>query len=92
MSKEFDINEFDITAKIGPMSNIASTQAWPMYSYDRPAYILWNAIAKSLHSKGWSEIAIKDWLQSKEARWALDGELGEALEALGATWAEKHVR
>jgi predicted transcriptional regulator len=90
MSKEFDINEFDITAKIGPTSH--RNASWPMHSFERPSWLLWNAIAKNLHSKGWADNAIKEWLQSKETRWALDGELGEALEALGAAWADKNVR
>jgi predicted transcriptional regulator len=83
--------EIDITGKIGPMFERVERE-WPMYSYERPAWILWDAIANNLHSRGWTEHAIKDWLQSKATRWALDGELGDALRALGDEWAEKHVR
>jgi hypothetical protein len=85
-------NDIDITVKIGPMDCHQFKAEWPMYSYGRPATILWNAIANRLHSKGWSEAQIKEWLQSKETRWALDGELGDALGAIGAAWVDKNVR
>ena len=83
--------QIDITGKIGELFPSASPAEWPMYSYSRPAYILWNAIANALHKKGWSEQEIKDWLQSKETRWALDGELGEQLTKLGQEYAKNHV-
>lgn len=69
----------DITGKIGPLYDTASGAEWPMYSYDTPAYTVWNAVANELHRKGWSEEEIKEWLQSKLSRWAMDGALGEAL-------------
>jgi hypothetical protein len=78
----------DITDKIGSLYNgTKELPEWPMYSFDRPAYYLWNAIANGLHQRGWTEEQIKDWLQSKSARWALDGSLGESIEQLGAEFA-----
>jgi hypothetical protein len=61
---------------------------WPMLSFDRAAYMLWNAIAGRLHRAGWSDSQIKEWLQSRESRFALEGELGEAIHQLGETYAE----
>lgn len=77
----------DITYKIGAVYRLKDPK-WPMYSYDRPAYMLWNAIANGLHDKGWSEEEIKTWLQSKATRWALDGSLGEDVEKLGREYAK----
>lgn len=71
----------DYTALIGPLN---SDKEWPMYSYERPAYMFWNAIANTLRTRGWSDEEIKEWLQSKEPRWMLDGELGETIEAVAA--------
>ena len=78
----------DITDRIG---QIGSNAEWPMYSHDRAAYMLWNAIANGLAAKGWTEEQIKDWLQSKSARWALDGDLGDAISKLGTEYANTIV-
>ncbi len=79
----------DITSKIGPLFNSDQKPAeWPMYSYERPAYMLWNAIANGLKARKWTEKQIRDWLQSKHPRWALDCELGTALEKIGADFAK----
>ena len=86
--------QIDISGKIGP-SSIPHEQTpieWPMYSFDRPAYMLWGAIANGLKSRGWTEKQIKDWLQSKHPRWALDCELGEALEKAGAEFAKTCIK
>lgn len=69
---------FDWTVRMGPQSPLAQPEI-PMYSYERPAWIVWNAIAKTLHERGWSEPQIVEWLQSKQPRWALDSDLGDAL-------------
>ena len=74
---------YDCTLHIGPLESDAP---WAMYSYDRPSTILWNAIAGSLYRAGWSDEAIKDWLQSKGPRYALDGDLGELLKVIGVTF------
>jgi hypothetical protein len=79
---------YDISGKIGE-AGWATVAEWPMYSYSRPGNILWNAIAGALHARGWSDKKIKDWLQAKDARWALDGELGELITSVGKAYAEK---
>lgn len=83
--------ELDISATIGPLYPIHSADnppEWPMYSFDRPATILWNEIANRLMERGWSEKRIKEWLQSKDTRWALDGSLGDALRDLARSYAD----
>jgi hypothetical protein len=80
---------YDCTGEIGPFSSDA---AWPMFSYERPAYIVWNAIAAALHARGWSDDEIKGWLQSKNARWALDGYLGDILIQIGTHYAVEMIR
>lgn len=83
--------KIDITAKIGPMFgpvDFGGDPEWPMYSFARPAYIVWNAIANQLYERGWTENEIQEWLQSKAARWALDGDLGTKLEFLGRDFAK----
>jgi hypothetical protein len=62
---------------------------WPMFSFERPATILWDAIANGLHKRGWSEAEIKEWMQSKDPRWALDGSLGDAVYKLGLAYAKQ---
>ena len=57
------------------------TPEWPMYSYSRPAYLLWNAIARELFAAGWTEARIKDWLQSKSTRRAQDIRQGRRVTA-----------
>ena len=61
----------------------------PMYSFEQPAYIVWNSITRALMARGWSEDQVKEWLQSKEARWALDGSLGAAIERAAKQYARK---
>jgi hypothetical protein len=78
----------DITDKIGPLWQPPQPREWPMYSYDRPSYMLWNSIANTLHERGWTETEIKQWLQSKSTRWALDGSLGDAIEKLGRDYGK----
>ena len=34
--------KLDITGKIGPLFLDKQLSEWPMYSYNRPAYLLWN--------------------------------------------------
>jgi predicted transcriptional regulator len=80
--------DYDCTDKIG---QLGSDCEWPMYSYERPAYILWNAIAQNLHRRGWTDKQIKEWLQSKNTRWALDGDLGAIIQELGDQWATDNV-
>lgn len=81
-------DSYDCTAFIGPLHQSTAQPEWPMYSYDRPSYMIWNAIAKALNAKGWTDAQIKDWLQSKNPRWALDGQFGDTLEAVAALFAD----
>lgn len=90
MTKRLD--DFDITAKIGelfPIHSETNPPEWPMYSFARPSRILWNALGKGLAAKGWTDKKIKEWLASKDTRWALDDDLGAALVKLGTDWADK---
>ena len=85
----------DITAKIGELFPIHTAERppeWPMYSFDRPSRILWNAIARRLIDAGWTEDQIKEWLQSRMTRWALDFSLGEAIARIGAEYAESMLK
>ncbi len=75
----------DYNSLIGPLN---SDTAWPMYSFERPAYAFWNGLATALHQRGWSDEEIREWLQSKEPRYLLnEGTVPEALEAMGALMA-----
>jgi len=71
----------DITCKIGPLFEHKESEI-PMYSYDRPAYLFWNGVAKGLKKSGATNKEIQWWLQSKCARWMLDG-MGEEVEKFG---------
>ena len=75
----------DYTGKfcdLNPLSN-----EWPMYSFDRAAYSFWNGFANGLKDKGFRDDQIKDWLQSKLARWLLDAD-SEKIENLGYEMAK----
>jgi hypothetical protein len=77
---------YDCTGHIGQL--FKSDCEWPMYSFDRPSYIFWNAVAKTFHGAGWSDDQIREWLQSKDPRYALDGSLHEAIEAVAEDFAK----
>jgi hypothetical protein len=72
----------DITSDIGPLHQ-SGAPAIPMYSFDRPATILWQAVYDGMRAGGCTHEQATEWLQSKGPRWMLDGTLGEQLEALG---------
>lgn len=81
--------EHDISGRIGPLYGIVVPDAEvKMYSYERPAWQLWNAIYNGLRLQGWSDKDAVEWLQSKSPRWALDNELGDAIEKLGLEFAK----
>lgn len=44
-------------------------------------------IARGLHRRGWTDEEIKAWLQSKNPRWALDGELGDLITSIGEIYS-----
>ena len=72
----------DITGDIGPLYP-SGAPAIPMYSFDRPSTILWQAAYDGMRAEGCTHEQATEWLQSKGPRWMLDGMLGEQLEALG---------
>jgi hypothetical protein len=80
---------YDCTGKIGPLFNYNLQPEWPMYSFNHPSHIVWNAIAGKFHEAGWSDNRIKDWLQSKDPRWALGRDLGDMLTAAAEAYATK---
>ena len=63
-------DERDFTGRVGELA---------MYSYDRPSYMVWDAVMKGLMDQGYSQTAAEAWLKSKAARWALDGAFGDIL-------------
>jgi len=82
-------DKIDITDKIA--GNSGNTE-WPMCSYDRPAYLFWNGIANGLKKNGATIKEIQWWLQSKCARWTLDG-MGNEIEKLGeAVGSEQNIK
>ena len=72
----------DITAAIGPLYPNAETTI-PMYSFDRPATILWQGVYDAMRADGCTHEQAVEWLQSKGPRRMLDGNLGEQLQELG---------
>jgi hypothetical protein len=82
---------YDCTGLIGQLGEDAMCE-WPMSSFDAPAYTVWNAIAATFNRAGWSDDQIRDWLQSKQARWAMDMDLGDVLRAAGEAYARKILR
>lgn len=80
MPKHFPPDSDDLSLKVGPLDRIGRTRKWPMYSYERPADIVWGALIQVLYEeKGWSQRHIRWWLTSRHCRWALDGSLGDGL-------------
>ena len=74
-------NRIDITGEIGPLVDLGPPEI-PMYSYRFPSDYFWNGIANGLKKKRFTENQIKDWLQSKQARWTIDKYCNE-IEELG---------
>jgi hypothetical protein len=73
----------DYTASFRPMFESHDKAAIPMYSFSRPAYMFWSAFMNGLIAGGMSEKDAKDYLCSKNTRWALDNDLGDQIERLG---------
>jgi hypothetical protein len=82
----------DITADIGPLYVRSEPAKIPMFSYERPAYLLWQAVFEGLQEGGWSEQQAIEWLQSKAPRFELDGALGDDLQQLGRKVAVQMTR
>ena len=77
------LENFDITEEV---------QRWGMYSYERPAYTLWNEVGRELFKQGWAMEEIKALLRSKYPRWGLDGNLGSRLDAIAQEWAQSILK
>jgi len=59
----------DITGEIGPINDKSK---YPMYSYERPAYIFWQGAYEGMIKLGKTHNEAITILQSKAARWLLD--------------------
>jgi len=64
---------------------------WYMYSYERPADMVWNAIGQKMADMGFTVEQIKFWMQSKDPRHALDGSLGDLLKEVATDWVTKNI-
>ena len=75
----------DIAARLCnlPLVPQAGEDAIPMYSFARPARMLWQTVFERLIERGWSEEDAIAFLQSKGARHALDGVAGQMIEGVG---------
>ena len=56
--------------------------AIPMYSYDRVSAMFWSAFMNGMMAAGATEQQATEYLCSKSTRWALDNDLGDAVEKL----------
>lgn len=81
---EIAVSDLDITGEIG---GLHSDCKWTMYSYERPAFVFWNGVAKGLAEKGATIEEIQWWLQSKNARWLLDG-MSDEIEKMGEKYGK----
>jgi len=90
-SNHGSLEPYDCTGKIGQLFPREQPAEWPMYSFDRPSMIVWNAIAANLNKRGWSDKRIREYLASVHTRYALDGSLGDALMELADKWAAEHL-
>jgi hypothetical protein len=63
----------------------------PMYSFSRPAYILWQGFYDGLRQRGLSHEQAMDEMQSKGTRWMLDGEASKKIERLGQKMAANYT-
>lgn len=70
------------------LGNLTDAVEVPMYSFERPAHIVWDTMSRALMARGWTDDEIKTWLQSKDARHALDGALGDALTRAAKRYAK----
>jgi len=59
------------------------------YSYERPAYILGNAILNGIIQAGFTKKQAINLFYSKAYRWALDFDLGEQLDQIGYQEGQK---
>jgi hypothetical protein len=86
MAKHDKISEEDYADRIGQRGSGAE---WEMQSFNRVAYIFWDAFAKQLRRKGLTEDQVKYELQSKGTRWMLDAGM-ERIEQLAESMADDY--
>lgn len=82
-----------LTAKLGPMMRPypeKEEDAFPMYSWARPAHDFWRGFLCALRARGFDEAQSVAILQSKLIRYLFDGE--EAVERLGRALAVRLLR
>lgn len=79
----------DITGDIGNLYANSSPSV-PMYSFSRPAYLFWQGVYAQMIDKGYTHDAAIEFLQSKNARWMLDG-FGQELITLGSKMFNKYM-
>ena len=79
----------DISGQIGPLLQHGEVSS-PMYSFNRAAYSVWQGVYAGLVEQGKTKQQAIAILQSKNIRWALDGEFSEILENVGKKYALKH--
>ncbi len=82
----------DYSMRFTQMFPTERPEAIEMYSYDRPAYTFWSAFMNGLMAGGLTEKQAEDWLTSKNARWSLDGDLGDMIETLAFDYAKKAAK
>ena len=58
------------------------------YSYERPAYLLGNALINGFIRAGYTKEQAINLFHSKAYRWALDGTLGEHLTEIGYQYGQ----
>ncbi len=82
----------DFSGRMGPKLSLHSASnppEWPMYSYERPAWLYFNGVANALRAQGWNDEQIKERLASKDMRWMLDA-WEQEVEHLGFAHAERY--
>lgn len=62
------------------------------YSFERPAYIVGNALLNGMIEAGLTKKQALTVFYSKTYRWALDGEMGDAIDTLARVFARKWAR
>jgi len=83
----------DITGQIyqlygkEPELLLPGQSAISMYSFDRPAYLLWQSVFEGLLDRGWTQEEAIAWLQSKGPRHLLD-QHDDALRKIGSEYAK----
>ncbi len=80
----------DITTEIGPKWGPVSgpNPKYPMYSYERPAWIFWQGFYNGLIDCGFSHQTSIEIMQSRDVRHMLDGD-GDEIKDMGYQWATR---